>query len=119
MNPEIQDRLRREIQEVEASLKGEDLSYETLLKMKYLDQFVTEILRKWANAPSIERFCVKDFTFKLDGKTITIPKDHSVLIPSYGWHRDPKYFPNPEKFDPDRFNEKNIRNQNVCLGYDR
>lgn len=113
VNPDIQNRLRQEIQDVEASLTDKELNYETLLKMKYLDQFVTEILRKWAPSPGIERYCVKDFTFELDGKTITIPKDHSVLIPAYAWHRDPLHFPNPDSFDPDRFNSENIKNQNL------
>lgn len=81
--------------------------------MKYLDQFVSEILRKWAPSPGIERFCVKDFTFELDGKSITIPKDHSLLIPASAWHHDPKNFPNPEKFDPDRFSDENIAQQNL------
>lgn len=81
--------------------------------MKYLDRFVTETLRKWPPGPGFERFCVKEFTFDLDGKSITIPKDHSVLIPNFSWHRDPNNFPDPEKFDPDRFNEENIVNQNL------
>lgn len=96
-----------------ATLNETNLSYDQLNTMKYLDQVVTETLRKWVPAPGIERFCVKDFTFDLDGKTITIPKDHSVLIPAYAWHRDPNNFPNPNKFDPDRFNEENITKQNM------
>lgn len=36
-----------------------------------------------------------------------IPKDITVFVPSLALHRDPEYFPDPEHFDPERFNEEN------------
>ena len=113
LNPDIQEKLRNEILTVHNRLDGKDLTYEELLKMKYLDQFVSEILRKWPPAPGIERVCVKDFTFDLNGNNVTIPKNHSVMIPVVGWHQDESYFPNPEKFDPERFSDENVKNQNL------
>ena len=57
-----------------------------------------------------DRICVKDFEVEFEGKKFTIEKDKNFLIPIFGFHRDPEYFPNPLKFDPERFNEENRRN---------
>lgn len=75
-------------------------------------QFVTfsESLRKWPPIPFLDRLCNKPYTIKpeKDGeRPVTIPKNAEVWFPVYPFHRDPNYFPEPEKFDPERFSAKN------------
>lgn len=49
-NPDVQDKLYEEIHEVEEKLDGKLISYEQIQGMKYLDQCVSETLRKWPPA---------------------------------------------------------------------
>ena len=73
--------------------------------MKYLQQVVDETLRMYPPKPNVPRMCIKDY--KVPGTDLVIEKGTSLLISLYGLHNDPEYFPNPEKFDPERFSEEN------------
>lgn len=55
------------------------------------------------------RQCVKQY--KIPDQDINIEKGIKVVIPILGIHHDEEYFPDPEKFDPDRFNEENSKNR--------
>jgi cytochrome P450 family 4 len=50
------------------------------------------------------------FPFVLSG-TYTLPAGANIFIIPYNIHRNPEYFPDPEKFDPDRFSSENILNR--------
>ena len=67
----------------------------------------------WTIAPFMNRICSKDFILKYDNKFLNIKKDTMIWFPVAGLHKDPKYFPNPEKFDPERFSEENKANINM------
>lgn len=57
-----------------------------------------------------ERACVKDYDLKFDGKTLHFRPGDNFMIPIHCFHHDPEYFPEPEKFDPERFSEENRKN---------
>ncbi|XP_055589826.1 probable cytochrome P450 9f2 [Uranotaenia lowii] len=108
VNPDVQQKLYEEIVETDRSLSGKPLSYETLQKMAYMDMVVSEGLRKWPPAVIMDRYCTKDYMYDDDqGTRFLIEKGRTIWIPAIGIHRDPKYYPNPEKFDPERFSEEN------------
>ncbi|XP_053688973.1 probable cytochrome P450 9f2 [Sabethes cyaneus] len=111
LNPEVQEKLYEEICETNSALNGKALDYDTLQKMKYLDMVVSESLRKWSPVAAIDRLCVRDY--ELDdgeGLKFTIEKGAAVWFPFHGLHHDPKYYPNPEKFIPERFDDENRAN---------
>lgn len=41
--------------------------------------------------------------YEVPEDTLVIEKGQKILIPLYSIHHDPKYYPNPYKFDPERF----------------
>lgn len=45
-NPDIQEKLYQEIREVSAALNGKQVTYEALLKLKFLDMVVSEGLHQ-------------------------------------------------------------------------
>lgn len=110
LNPAVQNRLYEEIRDMNASLGGKRIDYDVLQKMKYLDQVITEALRKWPPAALTDRKCVRDYAYDDGELKFKIEKGSAFWIPIYALHRDPKYYPEPEKFDPERFNDENKNN---------
>ncbi|KAJ3645296.1 hypothetical protein Zmor_022962 [Zophobas morio] len=108
-NPDVQDRLIKEVDET-LELCQDKLTYEALLSMKYMDMVVCETLRKWPNAVASDRVCTKPYTIEPkypDEKPVHLKIKDAVWFPVFGIHRDPQYYPEPERFDPERFNDEN------------
>ncbi|XP_076381684.1 cytochrome P450 9e2 [Megalopta genalis] len=109
LNQDIQTRLREETDRYLAEDNGK-ISYEALSKMEYMDMVVSETLRKHAVVPFLDRLCVEQFELPAAGpgyKSVTINPGDALWIPTFALNNDPEYFPNPEKFDPERFSEEN------------
>lgn len=71
----------------------------------------TETLRKYAVVPVLHRNCVKDY--KITGTNKIIEKGVQIFIPAFPLQRDEQYYPEPEKFKPERFNEDNPAGKNL------
>nr|CAD7438013.1 unnamed protein product [Timema bartmani] len=108
VNPDIQERLRKEVDKVLIKHGGK-ITYEALQDLKYMDAVVDETLRKYPPVGNLNRVCTK--AYKIPDTHVNIDKDTKLIIPVYAIHHDPKYYPDPEKFDPSRFTENNIKSR--------
>jgi len=105
VNQDVQERLQKEIDQVLENNNGQ-APYEAINNMEYLDAVINETLRMYPSGLALDRLCVEDFELPptLPGmKPFTVKKGQGIWIPVYGLHHDPKYFEEPEKFDPERF----------------
>ncbi|KRT80206.1 cytochrome P450 [Oryctes borbonicus] len=110
LNKEVQSKLRKEI---DASIENnEEFSYYTLKNMSYLHKVVCETLRKYPVVPFLGRTCTRDY--QIPHSDVVIEKGAAILIPLLGIHNDPLYFPNPQKFDPERFSNENMAEKHPC-----
>nr|QZM07480.1 cytochrome P450 monooxygenase CYP349R1 [Lasioderma serricorne] len=98
MHQDIQEKVYSELEDI---FGDEDRSFtcEDLTRMKYLERVIKETLRLFPVGPVIVRAITEDV--KLD--TFTMPKGSSTVITIIHTHRNPEIWPNPLKFDPDRF----------------
>lgn len=67
--------------------------------MKYLERVIKEAMRLYPPVPIIGRTLSEDV--QIDD--YCIPEGCMIKIDLFNLHRDPRYFADPEKFDPDRF----------------
>uniref|UniRef100_A0A914DS23 Cytochrome P450 n=1 Tax=Acrobeloides nanus TaxID=290746 RepID=A0A914DS23_9BILA len=96
-HPEIQTKLREEIFHVCGD--KEELDYEDLRGCHYMYQIICETLRMYP--PAVRTNREADSELVING--IHIPKGCQIAVPIYLIHYDDKYYPNPQKFDPDRW----------------
>lgn len=110
-DPDIQQRLYEEVAEIRRALDGAPITYEALQKMRYMDMVVSETLRRWPPISGTDRQVSKRYRMEnSDGTVVELTPDDAVWFAIYGIHTDAAYWPNPEKFDPERFSEENRRN---------
>ncbi|XP_057660430.1 probable cytochrome P450 6a20 [Diorhabda carinulata] len=104
-NQEIQDKVREEMKTV-TKKHNNKITYEGIMEMHYLDKVVNETLRLHPPLPVTGRRC--NATYKVPNTDVIIQKGNKVKISILGVHRDPEYYPDPDTFDPERFNRENI-----------
>ncbi|XP_045515658.1 cytochrome P450 9e2-like [Pieris brassicae] len=106
LHKDIQDRLAKDIREDFNKNNGK-IDYTSIQNLPYLDNVISEVLRLWTPGFQLDRICTKPYNLgkpnKNSQKDYILQKGDQLIIPVWCIHRNPKYFPDPEKFDPERF----------------
>ncbi|XP_054156445.1 cytochrome P450 3A24-like [Oppia nitens] len=75
--------------------------YESIAQMPYLEACVAETLRLHNPVSAFGRIAAQDYTIGDIG--ITVPKGMLVNFSIQTMHRNPEYYPNPDRWNPERF----------------
>ena len=100
-NQDIQERLFLEISEADLD---ENLEYNTIMGLPYLDMVVKEAMR---HSTSADGSLVCSREYQVPGTSATISKGTRVTFSARGIAMDERYFPNPTVFNPEHFNSTN------------
>jgi cytochrome P450 len=95
-SPEAEQQLHAELDRV---LAGRTPEFSDLRSLSYAERVIKESMRLYPPAWSLARTVVKE----LEIAGYRIPAGANVVMSTWIMHRDPRYFPHPTKFDPDRW----------------
>uniref|UniRef100_A0A1I7UF30 Cytochrome P450 n=1 Tax=Caenorhabditis tropicalis TaxID=1561998 RepID=A0A1I7UF30_9PELO len=107
-NPDIQEKVYEELVSIFGEDTNEDVTTENLNKLEYTERVLKESKRVIAPVPAVQRKLINDM--EIDG--ITIPSGANIAIAPLALHANADVFPNPEKFDPDRFLPDEVSKRN-------
>ncbi|KAI9297468.1 cytochrome P450 [Neoconidiobolus thromboides FSU 785] len=112
---DIQDKARQEVlatlgdsKEVKAPTNDQQK------ELDYLTCIIKESMRISPTVNMLRRFAAKDVTLS-DGTQVKKGDMASLMV--YFHHRNPEYFPEPEKFNPDRFKDPHGTASNVWMPF--
>ncbi|CAA2983193.1 premnaspirodiene oxygenase-like [Olea europaea subsp. europaea] len=101
-NPRVMEKAQSEVREI---FKGREIIDDTdLQKLRYLKMVIKETLRMHTAVPLLPRASTKDS--EVNG--YFIPANAKVFVNAWEMSRDPKYWTNPESFEPERFENNGL-----------
>lgn len=98
--PDYVDRVRDEFDSV---LGDKPLGFPDVPKFEFTTQVINEALRLYPPFWMVDRMALEDDR----AGDVDIPRGSTVVVFIYGTHHSPRYWENPEIFDPQRFTKAN------------
>ncbi|XP_075227554.1 cytochrome P450 4C1-like [Lycorma delicatula] len=97
-HPKVQDKVVEELNQIFGD-SNRPATFHDLKNMKYLKRVIQETLRMYTSIPIIFRQITEDVQLS----SYILPKGSTVCLFLHKLHYDPKLFPEPDVFNPDRF----------------
>ncbi|KAJ1964080.1 hypothetical protein GGI12_001647, partial [Dipsacomyces acuminosporus] len=104
-HPDIQQRVLQELANV-GIVQDKPVTVKQSNQLSYLTQVIKETLRLFPPVFVLIKMCTKDCI--LPGGFI-IRKGMEARVDIWSLHHNPKVYPDPYRFDPERFSEQNIK----------
>jgi cytochrome P450 len=98
-NPEVRERVRGEARGV---LGDGTPSHEHVRDLDYTKRAFREAIRLYPAAWAVFRSTEEEVRLG----DYAIPPGSSIILPQWSVHRDPRYFEDPDEFDPDRWTRR-------------
>ncbi len=98
-NPEVEKKFHAELDQV---LGGESPRPEHFDRLPYTRSVFTEVLRLYPPAWFVARTPLEEFQLR----DYRIAPGHALMISQYVTHRDERWFPDPERFLPERWTDE-------------
>lgn len=95
-NPDVEQKLWSELRRV---LNGRSPGIEDLAELPYTDRVIKEAMRLYPPVWAVVRTCVKEC--EIGG--YQVPSGSTVFMSQWVMHRDPRFYDQPEQFNPDRW----------------
>ncbi|KAK3529154.1 hypothetical protein QTP70_018109 [Hemibagrus guttatus] len=109
MHQEYQDRCRSEINDLLEGRDTDEIAWEDLSNLTFTTMCIKESLRLHPPVLALTRYYSQDINVP-EGRTV--PEGTICLISVYGTHHNPDVWPNPEVYDPMRFDPDNHKQRN-------
>ena len=95
-HPEVLAQLHNEVDTI---LEGRAPTIDDLPRLVYTQRVLSESMRLYPPIWAIDRTAQCETNIR----GITIPRNARVIMSQYVVHRDPRFYPEPERFDPERW----------------
>jgi cytochrome P450 len=100
-HPRVEQRWHEELDEV---LGGRPVTHDDVPRLRYTHQIAREVLRRYPIWLLMRR---TNTEVTLGG--VTFPPGTEMTISPHALHHDPRFFPDPDRFDPDRWDATNTQ----------